>query len=144
MSHKRKRDYKAVFTKIRELLEDPSHHYPKVMEVVSDFEAAVWISIRKIFPTVEVKGCSFHLTQAMFKNLKKLGLGPDYQQNKATRKICREIMSLNLLPADKIEKRFKAIEIEVGGMRENCLLRKFCDYVDRTWMTRKRKLAKST
>jgi hypothetical protein len=44
-------------------------------------------------------------------------------------------MSLNLLPADKIEKRFKAIEIEVGGMRENCLLRKFCDYVDRTWMT---------
>jgi hypothetical protein len=52
------------------------------MEVVSDFEAAVWISLRNIFPTVGVKGCSFHLTQSMFKNLKKIGMGPDYQRDK--------------------------------------------------------------
>lgn len=45
------------------------------MAVVSDFEAAVWISLRNIFPTVGVKGCSFHLTQSMFKNLKKLEWG---------------------------------------------------------------------
>jgi hypothetical protein len=72
------------------------------MEVVSDFEAAVWISLRNIFPTVGVKGCSFHLTQSMFKNLKKNGMGPDYQRDKKTRKICWQIMSLNLLPAEKI------------------------------------------
>lgn len=40
-------------------------------------------------------------------------MGPDYQRDKKTRKICWQIMSLNLLPAEKIEKRFKATKIEI-------------------------------
>jgi hypothetical protein len=37
---------------------------------------------------------------------KKIGIGPLYQKDKATRKIYREIWTLNLLPTEKIEKRF--------------------------------------
>jgi hypothetical protein len=36
MSHERKKDYEAVFSKLIELV-----HYPQVEEIVSDFEAAV-------------------------------------------------------------------------------------------------------
>jgi hypothetical protein len=74
-------------------------------------------------PQVEVKGCSFHITQAMFKNLKKIGMGPMYQKDKATREICREILSLNLMPFEKIEKRFNFIVEKVSKMSNNILLK---------------------
>jgi hypothetical protein len=83
---------------------------------------------------VEVKGCSFHITQAMFKHLKKIGMGPIYQKDKATRKVCREILSLNLLPAEKIAKRFNVIVEEVRKMRNNVLLKSFCNYIELTWI----------
>ena len=49
---------------------DPVHKYPRVQEIMSDFEAAVWVSLKKVMPNVVVKGCGFHITQGMFKNLK--------------------------------------------------------------------------
>jgi hypothetical protein len=56
MSHKRKRDYEAVFAKLIELV-----YYPQVEEIVSDLEAAVWVTIKKLLPQVHIKGCGFHL-----------------------------------------------------------------------------------
>ncbi len=80
------------------------NNYPKVEEVVSDFEKAVWVSIKNLLPGVKMKECSFHLNQAMFRHIKKIWLGPQYRKNKQTRTVCRELMSLNLLPAEKNEK----------------------------------------
>ncbi len=31
------------------------------------------VSLKKVMPNVVVKGCGFHITQGMFKNLKKIG-----------------------------------------------------------------------
>ncbi len=42
-------------------------------------------------------------------------------------------MSLNLLPAEKIRKRFYVIVEEVGRM-DNALLKSFCNYVERQWI----------
>jgi hypothetical protein len=42
-----------------------------------------------------------HLNQAIFRHIKKIGLGPQYRKNKQKRTVCRELMSLNLLPAKK-------------------------------------------
>ena len=119
MSNKGKRDYKAVFSKMLELIEDPVMGYPRVQEIVSDFEAAAWTTLKKLLLNVVVMGCSFHINQAMFKNLKKIGLGPLYQERKAIRSICRQILSLNLLPHDKIVKRFEAIEAKVARIKED-------------------------
>lgn len=135
MSHKRKRDYSAVFVHILSLITEPENNYPKVKEIVSDFEKAVWVSLRNLLPQVEIKGCSFHLNQAMYRHIKKIGLGPQYRKNQQTRTLCRELLSLNLLPAEKIEKRFNAIVDEVSNMRENALLKNFCNYIERTWIT---------
>lgn len=136
MSHKGKRDYKAVFSKLLELITDPAEGYPRVEEIVSDFEAAVWTTLKKIMPNVLVMGCSFHINQAMFKNLKKIGLGPLYQASKNIRTICRQILSLNLLPHDNILKRFEAIEDKVALINEDKLTT-FCSYVRSTWITSK-------
>jgi hypothetical protein len=73
MSHKRKIDYTAVFSELLKMTHDPVHQYPRVKEIMSDFEAAVWVSLKKVMPNVVVKGCGFHITQGMFKNLKKIG-----------------------------------------------------------------------
>ena len=69
-------DLRSLFASDEELLKmthDPVHQYPRVKEIMSDFEAAVWVSLKKVMPNVVVKGCGFHITQGMFKNLKKIG-----------------------------------------------------------------------
>ena len=43
-------------------------------------------------------------------------------------------MSLNLLPKDKIVKRFQGIVEEVNKMENNAKLKDFCSYVDRQWI----------
>ena len=85
-------------------------------------------------PEVKIKGCGFHLNQAMFKNIKKIGLGPQYIRDKQCRQMCRQIMSLNLLPKNKIVKRFQGIVEEVNKMENNAKLKDFCSYVDRQWI----------
>ncbi len=65
MSHKRKKDYKAVFGKLIEIIEDPISGYPKVEEIMSDFEAAVWVTLKELLPQSKMKGCGFHLNQAI-------------------------------------------------------------------------------
>jgi hypothetical protein len=40
-------------------------------------------------------------------------MGPIYRDDKQVRIICREIMSLNLMPAEKITKRFESIVKEI-------------------------------
>jgi hypothetical protein len=66
---------------------------PQVEDILCDFEAAVWVTIKKLLPQIQVKGCGFHLNQTMFKNIKLIGLGPQYIRDKKCRQICR-IMSL--------------------------------------------------
>jgi hypothetical protein len=69
-----------------------------------------------------MKGCSFHLNQAMFRHIKKMWLGLQYRKTNKQGLWApahspwgglwvRELMSLNLLPAEKIEKEPVLLEI---------------------------------
>nr|CAH0100573.1 unnamed protein product [Daphnia galeata] len=108
MSGKRKKDYVAVFSSILQLL-NPTDGYPKVQEFLMDFEAAMWQTCKAVLPTVKPVGCSFHLTQSFYHNIKTIGLSIEYRTDSKTRRTCRELMSLYLLPADKIRRRFYSI-----------------------------------
>nr|XP_058953276.1 uncharacterized protein LOC131780685 [Pocillopora verrucosa] len=59
MSGKRKRDYRAVFRELLELLPSPA-----LRQVTLDFECAVWKVLRQLLPDVKLLGCVFHWTQA--------------------------------------------------------------------------------
>ena len=54
------------------------------VEVVSDFETALWSSFRKVYPDVRMKGCSFHHCQAIYRKINDLGLGTRYKNDNGT------------------------------------------------------------
>jgi len=65
MSGKKKRDYKAVLEAVLSILPDQ----PKVKQVTLDFEKAMWSAMHQVLPDVELKGCSFHWTQALWRKV---------------------------------------------------------------------------
>ena len=94
------------------------------------FHLFIYFSIlqasKAVFPQIKTVGCSFHLTQSFYRNIKSIGLGPAYPNDSQTRKTCQELLSLYLLPAKKIRKRF--LTIKESAIREPLLLR-FCNYI---------------
>jgi hypothetical protein len=65
-------------------------------------------------------------------------MGPIYRDDKQARIICREMLYLNLMPAETITKRFDSIVKEVDrwtALTDNKLLKVFAMFVHRTWIT---------
>ena len=44
---------------------------PALKRVTIDFEKAVWSVIRELLPNVEIQGCVFHWTQALWRKVSK-------------------------------------------------------------------------
>ena len=65
MSEKKKSDYKAVLRNLVSAL--PFQR--AFNKVTLDFERPVWAAFRDLFPDVTLKGCSFHLAQALWRKL---------------------------------------------------------------------------
>ena len=72
MSGRRKRDYVAVLQAILDLLPGDA---PRVVRFMADFEAAVWRAVRVALPAVQLKGCSFHLRQAIYQQVRSIYTG---------------------------------------------------------------------
>ena len=126
MSGKRKRDYKKVLKKLLESL--PSS--PAVKSVVMDFESALWKVFPKVYPGVELQGCSFHWTQAVWRKIQLLGLQPLYLSNHSTHDFCRRLMALPFLPCEHVEPAFRILEGQVSNYIEHQLT----IYIDNTWI----------
>ena len=65
MAGKKRRDYKAVLDAVISIFPPP----PRVTKVMLDFEKAVWSALRQTLPGVQLKGCSFHWTQALWRKV---------------------------------------------------------------------------
>lgn len=65
MSGQKRRDYRAVLDAVTSILPRP----PRVTKVMLDFEKAVWSALRQTLPNVQLKGCSFHWTQALWRKV---------------------------------------------------------------------------
>ena len=53
---------------------------PRVQAVVSDFEVAVWSAAREVLPGVLQRGCAFHFSHAVWRNIQAVGLQCAYLQ----------------------------------------------------------------
>ena len=93
ISGKKKLDYKRVVTAIKTLI--PSKINLKC--IVADFESALWKSVPSVFPTVPIRGCVFHWTQAIWRKIQALGLAPTYRDCKGSHTYMRKIMALPFL-----------------------------------------------
>jgi hypothetical protein len=71
---------------------------------------------KAVFPTVKPVDFTFHIIQSFYRNIKTIGLGLAYRKDSLIRKTCRELLSLHLLPAEKIRKRFQNIANNATGL----------------------------
>jgi len=83
MSRCRRKDYKCVFRALIATLP----HRPRVQAVVSDFEAAVWSAAREVQPGVLQRGCAFHFSQAVWRNIQAVGLQCAYTSDERVSRV---------------------------------------------------------
>ncbi|XP_041351197.1 uncharacterized protein LOC121370148 [Gigantopelta aegis] len=128
MSRRRTIDYVKVLRQLLQLLPEE----PVMTHCVMDFEMATWKAVAKVFPDVKLRGCLFHLTQAVWRKCQEIGLQVAYMNDDATHKFIIKIMALSFLPAREIHLMYNKIErlVPRGGKLE------LIQYVGRQWMDR--------
>jgi len=126
MSRRKRKDYIAVLSMLLSVM--PNH---VVKYVTSDFEHAFWRAIASILPSVQHRGCTFHWMQAVYRKVQVLGLGPLYCDDRSTHRLCRQLLTLPLLPAAVIAEQFQRLCHRTTSE----LLRSLFEYVDSTWVS---------
>ena len=124
MSSKKKKDYMAVFQKVKD-------HAPilELTHLILDFESSIWRAARIIFPDVHIRGCSFHWSQALWRKVQELGLVVAYNSVSAVHDYIRMLFALPYLPVDHIIRSFDQIASVINDQ-----LRPLVDYVRSTWI----------
>ena len=92
---------RIIKQKIEELSFEKHNWQPA--EIVSDYERAIFSAVESEFPQSTHVGCYFHFTQAIYRNIGKLGLTNAYKEDGNFQKFARLIMSSPFLPVSKIQ-----------------------------------------
>ena len=103
MTGKKKVDYILVLNEVKKLLGPDS--VPK--EFVLDYESAIWGAVQRVFPDSSLKGCSYHLSQAIWRHIQELGLQPSYINDSGSQLFCRKLMAIANKPVDEGRRRSK-------------------------------------
>ncbi|CAF4647498.1 unnamed protein product, partial [Didymodactylos carnosus] len=98
--------------------------------ITSDFEKALIKAVAEEFPQARHAGCYFHFTQALYRNIQKLGLSTAYRDSESTRIVCRKLMALPLLQLNDIELAFEDLKDD-----SPVTLRDLFNYFETFWMT---------
>ncbi|XP_076068501.1 uncharacterized protein LOC143040952 [Oratosquilla oratoria] len=125
MSGRRKKDYKRVLKSIKRLT--PNNN---VRKMVIDFERAVWKAIPSVFPGVNVRGCSFHWAQCIWRKMQEIGLAPVYRNDEDTHRLCRQFLALPYLPQEHISPMFERLATQA----RTSLLTVLVNYIRTNWI----------
>ena len=106
MSRRRKRDYVAVFKAIKDMAPNLDN---VGMDMVTDFEPAIWAAADKVFPDAAMHGCSFHWAQAVMRAVWEKSLIQAYKTKQDVKKYIRKLFALPYLPVDEIEEAFNRL-----------------------------------
>jgi len=128
MSCKTKVAYIKVLTAIKELTEP--YGQLQLEKVSLDFEIATWLAFKTVFPGIRLEGCAFHFSQAVFRKILELGLASFYRNSPRINKLCRKLMTLNLLPHRFIKPTFQDLKREARGT----LTKQLLEYFENTWI----------
>lgn len=129
MTRKTTKAYIAVFKYIEEKL-----FKLKPSQFMTDYEEGMRSAIRKYWSNVSIRGCFFHFCRAILKRCRKLGMVKFLRRNPTGKRIQKSIMSLPLLPADRIMEGYENIK---NFTRECGLWKKFSaifNYFDQYWL----------
>lgn len=126
MSGKRRKDYKKVFFKIKDLLGEL-----KVEALTIDFEQSVRRAVAEIMPHVAMNGCSFHWGHAAWRKIQELGLQVPCTNDTGMHKYLRKVLSLSYVPAEHIEELFVRFYRKTNGCQA---LVDLLNYIRNTWI----------
>lgn len=136
MKRRRVKDYNAIWRCLKK--EARTHGLEMKPEFfMVDFEIAVILAFRQHF-TATVKGCLFHFSQSLFKNLTKHHLKPAYLECPKLQVWFKKIFTLALLPLALVEERFislcdemmqvLSLDPRIGNNGNN-----YCEYITATY-----------
>jgi hypothetical protein len=98
------------------------------IKIVVVFENGIHLAIQHSFPQAQIKGCFFHLKQAWYKKILKLGLSSKYKYPSSEEgQWLKKIFDLPFSPSNEIGDIF-CFEL-MASKPDNDILTKFCDYL---------------
>ncbi|KAL3088955.1 hypothetical protein niasHS_009629 [Heterodera schachtii] len=81
--------------------------------IISDFETATIRAMRETFPAAQLTGCLFHMSQAVFRKWREMGLAElyanDEEQGEGARNSFRKLLALALIPEQHVRRGFALI-----------------------------------
>jgi len=132
MTSRRRVNYVRVLQALLDALPQP----PAVQTIVSDFKAALWSAARDVFPGIAQRGCEFHFSQAVWRNVQSVSLQSAYAKDDVINRVCRKTHALCFLPADVIGDEFgKLKQVKAAGGDSTLVCRSICSTSALTGLT---------
>jgi hypothetical protein len=105
---------------------------PSVVHI--DFEKAVMIVISQFLPDSTITCCRFHLAQAWWRQIQKVGLGSEYKYPESEiGQWLKSMFGIAFLSPDEVEDSFVEDYMSVAPGDEKSTM--FADYLTNTYMT---------
>lgn len=100
-----------------------------VHHVTVDFEKGLWSALRTVLPDVQIRGCVFHWTQAVWRKVQELGLEVAYTEDQGTYGWIRKLLALPFLPYTEITTQFERLRLGAEGPRKD-----LAEYIASQWI----------
>lgn len=132
LSGKQETVYKTLFSSIIEKCNAVGYVF-KPKKIVTDFEKAIQNAARLAWPDSELEGCRFHLAQAWFRQIQKMGLVPIYREVENPRgQWLRFVFGLPFLKPQDVGDCFA---FDLGEIQPNDVkITEFADYLVTTYI----------
>jgi hypothetical protein len=121
----------------RRALTELTQRYPGLAPktIMSDFELASINAFRETFPQAEQKGCFFHFSQAIFRQIQRdPQLLEQYSQNPEFSLKIRHLKALAFIPPADVMDMFEIIMEDAFFQQNEVLLHDFISYFESTWL----------
>jgi len=106
LPNKRESTYRMAFSKFKKLCPD---FQPD--EIMTDFEIAATNAYDSLFPLAHLKGCFFHLSQAIYRKIQKIPeVNSHYRSDPVYARNLKMIPALAFLPPEDVEYGFETLE----------------------------------
>jgi len=96
-----------------------------------DFEEAIHEAVLKVWPTVTIRGCRFHLGQSCFKRIQWLGLATVYSAKDQFGSSLRTFFGFPFLRPDQVEDCFNEL---MANVPDHDAIKKFADYFHKNFI----------
>ena len=115
LSNKKQSMYEDLFAQLKEYC---AENEPE--SITFDFELAAINAASIIFPSSNLNGCFFHLSQSFYRKIQQLGLQKKYGSDASFANKCKMIPAMAFIPLDEVEPVFEELKSHLSddGFKE--------------------------